>query len=171
MQLIRLEKEHLSYANELRNKYIKFIRQPYPHNLKQQEDWFNSTKDLYWIIEDEFALELMDNYKVEKKGIIGLTNIDLINKKAELSLITKDYLIKEYADFALEEIEKYCFRKLSLNKIFITAFDFDDKKNEYFSKRYKKEYILKENVFYDGKFFDEYGYVLYANDWRVNLSF
>jgi hypothetical protein len=80
-------------------------------------------------------------------------------------LITENYLEKSIADFALDEIEKYCFTKLSLNKIFITAYKFDEKKNEYFSKRYKKEYTLKDNVFYGGKFYDEYGYVLYAKEY------
>ncbi len=165
MQLKRLDQTDLQYANELRNKYIDWIRQPYSHNLKQQEDWFNKTRDCYWVIND--IVKINDNYKYEPnlKGIIGLTNIDMFNRKAELSLITEDYLIPKYADFALDEIEKYCFIKLSLNKIFITAYSFDEKKNDYFNKRYKKEYTLKENVFYGGKFYDEYGYVLYAKEY------
>ena len=136
MELRRIELTDLYYANNLRNSYIDYIRQPYHHNLKQQEEWYNNTKDLYWIIEKD----------LDDIGIIGLTNIDMFNRKAELSLITQNYLEKEIADFALKEIEGYCFNKLSLNKIFITAFNFDKKKNDYFSERYNLDYTIKNNV-------------------------
>lgn len=166
MQIRRLEKTDLEYANNLRNKYIDLIRQTYPHNMKQQEEWFN-TNPLYWVISKEngekHRFEWSDNlvlkYKdfdiFEPKGIIGLTNIDLVNRKAELSLITEDYLIKEYADFAFNFIEKFAFEKLSLHKLFITVYEFDEKKNEYFSERYTKEFEIKDNVFYKNRFWKE----------------
>jgi len=158
MQLIRLENIHLEYANNLRNKYLKYLRQPFPHNLIQQEAWLNNTKDIYWVIED--VLKIKDCYKYEPnlKGIIGLTNIDLVNRKAELSLITEDYLIEKYADFALDFVEEYFFTKLNGHKLFITAYEFDQNKNDYFSKRYKKEYDMIDNVCHNGIFYNEISY-------------
>ena len=120
MQLIRLEKYHLEYANELRNKHIELIRQPYPHNSEDQLKWYENTKDIYWIIYSDADIPDYENSSSKNKkyisipihvGIIGLTSIDLLHKKAELSLITEDYLIKQYADFAMDEVEKYAFEK------------------------------------------------------------
>lgn len=148
MEIIFLEKEHLNYANDLRNKYIEFIRQPYPHNFKDQLNWFENTKDLYWIIKKDYNF----------CGIIGLTNIDLINRKAELSLITRNYFEKEIADFALKYVLNYANTKLNLHKIFITAFEYDKKKNEYFNKKFNLEYEMIDNVFYNNKFYKEICY-------------
>lgn len=158
MELIRLEKEHLSYANNLRNQYIKYIRQPFPHNLIQQEKWLENTSDVYWVIKTNGDKDWTPSCEKEIAGVIGLTNVDLVNRKAELSLITEDYLIKEYADFALDFVENYFFEKLNGHKLFITAYEFDHKKNKYFSKRYKKEYEMADNVCWDNIFYKEICY-------------
>ena len=167
MQLVRLEKHHLEYANELRNKYIDFIRQPYPHNLEDQIKWYEKTNDIYWIIEDDIMCAEAEerSYDHYMFGIIGLTNIDLLHRKAELSLITEGYLIKQYADFAMDEVEQYAFEKLNLNKLFLTVFEWDIKKMKYFSDRYTKECFLREDVMHKGKFYNHYYFSKLAKEY------
>lgn len=177
MKIRRLEQKDLKYANKLRNEYLDFLRQEIPHNLEQQIKWFESTNDIYWIIED-FEVETFQHdgdsmplYEIKntvRKGIIGLTSINLKDRKAELSLITENYLDDKIANFGLGIIEKYAFEKLSLHKLYITVYQFDEKKNEYFDNRYKKEFIIRDDVFYKGKFFEHYYYSLLEDEWKNN---
>ena len=164
MNIRRLEKQDLEYANELRNKYIDFLRQVYPHNLKQQETWFNITSDIYWVVY-EYIEGYLSKDDYDLLCIIGLTNVNLKDKNAELSLITQDYLIKEYADFALDFVEKYAFEKLSLNKLYITVFEWDEKKIEYFKNRYTLECFLREDVMYKGKYYNHYYFSKLAKEY------
>lgn len=143
---------------ELRNKYIDYLRQPFPLKVIDQCKWEENTRDIYFI-----SLEPIELYKERFKGVAGLTNIDLVNRKAELSLITLDYLQKDIADELLDFIENYAFNKLSLHKLFITAYDFDIDKNQYFKDRYKYQYTMHDNVFYDGSYYDEHCYSLFKH--------
>ena len=146
------------YFNEiisLRNSYIIYLRQDYYLNELKENKWYSLTKDQYFVI--------LYNKKIV--GCVGITCLDMIHRKAELSLITKDYLIKEYADFALDFVEKYAFEKLSLNKLYITVFEWDEKKIEYFKNRYTLECFLREDVMYKGKYYNHYYFSKLAKEY------
>lgn len=150
--MYKIEPFSRKYFNDiilLRNQYIDYLRQPFFLNEINQENWFVNTKDQYFTI-------LRDNKFV---GCIGICGLDLINRKAELSLITENYLDVRIADFALDFIENYFFTKLSGHKLFITAFEFDGKKRDYFSNRYGNyKFAMEDNVFFQGKFWHEFYY-------------
>ena len=147
MEFERVKLEDLEKINRLRNKYIEYIRQWKPQTIEDQIKWFNTTNDIYFTAKSNGGTFY---------GVAGLTNIDLINRKAELSLITEEYLKTNIADYLLDNLEKYAFTKLNLHKIFITAYNFDYKKIKYFRDRYIYSHTYKDNVINNNVFHDEH---------------
>lgn len=157
-----VERKDFDYLIELRNYFIDNLRQPYFLNEVSQDNWFTTTNDQYFIILDDTSLIH------EKVGCVGLTQLDLVNRKSEISLITNGYLHKEIANFALNELERYFFNKLSGHKLFVTVFEFDKFKMNYFSDRYKGyQFVIPDNVFYKGKYWDEYYFCILEDEWRI----
>ena len=152
MIIKRLEKSDLEAINEIRNDNLHYIRQQYPQSMKQQEEWFGTTTDVYWGI---FNDDLTDFDYYVLIGSIGLTLIDYQNSKVELSLITKDYINYEYASYALKKTMKYVFEDLNINKFFCTQYPWDDKKPKLLEDfGWKKVCTIPEDVYYKGKYHD-----------------
>jgi RimJ/RimL family protein N-acetyltransferase len=147
---------------ELRNEYIDYLRQPYFLNEASQNNWYENTKDQYFVIVNNVDFFHDDHFL----GCVGITNLDLVNRKAELSLITIDYLKNDIADFALDFVERYVFEKLNLRKLFITAFDFDEKKKEYFNNRYGCKLSIFDNVYFKDVFWQENYYSILDYEWE-----
>lgn len=148
----RLEFEDLKPIIYIRNQYLKYLRQYKPLNIAEQYKWYENTRDIYFSIFYE--------HKNDPIGAVGLTSLDYINRKAEISLITENYLIKEYADAGMDFIEELAFNKLNMHKLYITVYSFDDKKNEYFIDRYIREYTIRDDVYYGGEYYGHHYYSL-----------
>lgn len=171
-----LEYEDLKPIAEIRNQYIQFLRQSTPLNMEDQENWFSTTKDAYFsildITEPTIPVDVVHRQvhkDIKLIGAVGATNIDMVHHKAEISMITEDYLIKEYADIGMDYIEKLAFEKLNLHKLFLTVYEWDEKKMEYFSDRYTQECYLREDVMYQGQFWKHYYFSLLENEWKAKL--
>ena len=166
IKIKRLQKEDLKPIMEIRNKWIKYLRQPYALNMQDQERWYLQTGDLYYSIIKKDSTPITNEYIYDLKGAVGLTNIDYINKKGELSLITEDYLIENYAQEGLKHILKVAFDDLNLHKIFITIYSYDNMKIDFFEKnKFLKEFKIRDDVFYQGKYYNHYYYSLLDSEY------
>jgi len=165
MKIKRLEKENLYPMSQIRNKHIKYLRQFTPLNMQDQEKWFESTNDLYWSILDDKKINLIYEFD-ETIGAIGLTQIDMVSRKAELSFVVDDYQsLKDY-DSVLYEVLEYAFTILNLNKVFCLVYEYDQAKQDLFEKcKWEIEGIDKEDKCMGGVYYNTYRYAIFCKDY------
>ena len=92
-------------------------------------------------------------------GYGGLVNIDYTNKNAEISFVMNTVLEKNYFEeywrIFLKLIEEVAFNELHLHKVFTYAYDIRPKLyNALELSDFKKEAILRDHCFINGKFYN-----------------
>jgi RimJ/RimL family protein N-acetyltransferase len=129
IKLRRIEEEDLELLRNWRNdsKIYSWCRQ---NNLISKEDqaaWFErQTEDrMMRMFAIDAKIPCQDfGYTDETVGVCGLTDIDLINSRAEFSLyIAPDFQKRGYARETLGELFKYGFETLGLHGIWGETFE------------------------------------------------
>jgi RimJ/RimL family protein N-acetyltransferase len=90
-------------------------------------------------------------------GSVGLKNIDVFNKNAEITIVLSDknYIGKGYGQEALYLICEYGFKKLNLHKIYLGYIAHNEQAGRAYAKfgfkvdGVKREHILQEDVYYN----------------------
>jgi RimJ/RimL family protein N-acetyltransferase len=117
-------------------------------------------------------------FAIHNKGLVGccgLTNIDWVNRSAEVSIyigeveLGKDpvYIDDKVAPAALKELMAYAFDECGLSRLWVEVFAFDTlKTNLFLGARFEKEGTLRGVHFTKGKSYDSniYGYLV--EEWR-----
>ena len=88
-------------------------------------------------------------------GNVYLTDIDMINRKAVSHVLigNKDYWGKGYASEALKLLLDYAFNERGLNRIVADILESNEQSIRMHEKTgYKKEGLMRESVFKNGKF-------------------
>jgi RimJ/RimL family protein N-acetyltransferase len=153
IEFIGVEKNHLEYFMNLRNKYKKYLRQSKILSMKDQCEWYENNKDLIYTVIDENKVI----------GAAGFTYIDYINKKAELSFITENY-IDERSSSILVMLQYIGFNELNFNKLWVEIYDFDTSKEKILIDcGFKKEAVLKDTYFHEN-YHDSYIYTKFRGD-------
>jgi RimJ/RimL family protein N-acetyltransferase len=156
IKLIPLERKDINIIRELRNKYYKYLRQPYEVSRETQDKWYDNLKDhIYFCIEHEYKIV----------GAVGFTYPDWINRKVELSFISTNY-IDNYTDEVLKESLKKIFNELNFNKVFIVIYEFDPKKDLLEKAGFHIEAILKEDYYFDGRYWESYIYSMLRSEYK-----
>ena len=140
-------------------------------NYSQQVEWFNSVSSS----KNDFMFSIVDLNTNELIGACGLLYIDWIIGSADYSFyIGKDelYIDDLFAKDATNLLLSYGFNKLNLNKIWMELYEFDDKKINFFTKKYNFEVDgkLRQNCFEDGKYFDSFIISLLKSDFKKNIK-
>lgn len=155
-----IEKEDLKTMRDWRNKpeFRKNFREYRELNMEMQHKWFER-----FVIEDNntlmFLIERLEDSK--PMGVCGLTYINWLIRSADLSLYIGEenaYIDYEsYADEALNFLMDYSFNQLNLHKLWTELYEFDSKKIRFFEKHnFKKDGILRDNCFEDGRYWNSY---------------
>jgi len=156
--LVAVEKEDLSPLLAWRNNpdFRKYFREYRELNLYQQEAWFNEkvVKDPTTIMFSVRRLE--DN---ELLGCCGFVYVNWVHRHADLSLYIgwQDAYIddKGYAEESCRLLIDHGFKELCLNKIWTEIYEFDGKKKALYDKfGFHQDGLLRENYFYDGRFWN-----------------
>ena len=118
-------------------------------DLQKQKDWFDNyekdeNKKFFTICDNELPI-----------GIVGLSNISENNKNADLFIAIgeDEYRGKGFGKESMKWILNFAFEELKLNKVNLGVFE----ENESAVMLYKNigfeiEGIMKEEVYFDGKF-------------------
>ena len=167
--LTAVEKTDLSQLKVWRNNpdFRKNFREYREINDEMQNSWFDK-----FVVNDRNTImfSIKDAINDELLGCCGLCYINWLHRYADLSFyIGKDDL---YADdkYALDTIEvliKYGFNELGLNKIWTEIYEFDSMKIKLLEKYgFKKDGQLRENYFYDGKWWDSIIFSLLKKEYK-----
>lgn len=153
--LTAVEKGDLKSLMEWRNnpEFRKHFREYRELNMSMQERWFDQK-----VMNDSSTMmfsirRLSDN---ELLGCCGFVYINWVHRHADLSIYigwNDSYIDKNgYAEESCEILFRYGFKELGLNKIWTEIYEFDEKKWELYRKLgFKQDGMLRENYFYDGK--------------------
>ena len=90
-------------------------------------------------------------------GLVNLTNIDHVNKKAEFSIFIGDKGIhgKGYGSISTKLILKHAFEKLNLNKVWLSVLQ-SNKVGQYLYQKigFKIDGIIRQDIFKNNKYHD-----------------
>lgn len=153
-----IEREDLNQLMKWRNieDYKKHFREYRDLNCDMQEKWYE-TKVLNDPNTIMFSIRRIEDD--ELLGCCGLCYVNWIHRHADLSLYigwNEAYIDDEgYAEESCKLLFDYGFNQIGLNKIWTEIYEFDTKKKELYDKiGLKTDGILRENYFYDGKWWN-----------------
>lgn len=153
-----IEEEDLGKLKEWRNlpNYRKYFREYREINTAMQNKWFQNT-----VLNDKNTImfSVFNASTDEIIGCCGLCYINWVHRHADLSLYIgyKGEYIDDFgfAEDACSVLFDYAFKELNLHKIWTEIYEFDNKKKNLYDKfSFKEDGRLRENYFYDGKWWD-----------------
>lgn len=167
-----IEPEDLVKMREWRNKpdYRKYFREYRELNSQMQQNWYQTK-----VINDPstimFSIKLLD--RNELIGCCGFCYINWVNRNSDLSLYIgwrDTYIDSEgYAKECCELLFDYGFNELGLKKIWTEIYEFDSLKYQlYCGLGFKRDGILRNHYYYDGKWWDSYILSLLFEEYNAN---
>lgn len=153
-----VEKEDLKQFRDWRNNsdFRKYFREYRELNMHQQEIWFEEqvVRDISTLM---FSIKKIDDNDL--LGCCGLVYINWAHRHAELSLYIgwNDIYIDDvgFAEESCRLLLDYGFKELGLNKVWTEIYEFDEKKKALYNKfGFHQDGLLRQNYWYDGKWWD-----------------
>ncbi|WJS82347.1 GNAT family N-acetyltransferase [Tetragenococcus halophilus] len=156
-------KEDIPYKVEWINnsENNQFLHYNLPLNIEKTSAWFKSIQNR------EDRLDYTITYDDIPIGIIGLLNIDKVNKKAEyyVTLGETDFKGIGVAKKATELLLEEAYKIYNLNKVYLfTEVDNIPAQKLFEKSGFKKEGLLKEDIIYNKKKIDRYVYSFLATE-------
>ena len=166
--LTAIELEDLKDLLDWRNnpEFRKHFREYRELNKTMQEEWFREK-----VIKDPgclmFAIRSLKDGSL--LGCCGLVYINWVHRHADLSLYIgweNSYIDDQgFAEESCRLLFDYSFKELGLNKIWTEIYSFDTKKRSLYDKlKFRQDGQLRENYFYDGKWWDSLILSILAKD-------
>lgn len=163
LRLLPIERDDLQMLRRWRNDYRiwKWCRQNDLISEVSQQNWF----------ERQAADPTMRMYKMcapsgEAVGVCGLTSIDTLCRRAELSLYIEPARQKEgLGKRALSTLLCHGFVNMGLNLIWCETFEGNHAAKMFESSGFKKEGTRRQFYFKGGKFIDAHLYSITADEW------
>jgi len=112
-----------------------------------------------------YAIHLRGNDRFIGNGMIAMR---AHHRTARLGVTIgdRDEWGKGYAREALEAVIRFCFETLDLNRIGVEVYEFNERSIRLFETLgFRREGIVRENVWKRGEFADEYVYGLLQREW------
>lgn len=164
-----VERADLEFFRDWRNivDFRKHFREVRELSLVDQEKWFESLQSTKHI---NFMFTIVDLKTNKPIGAAGLLYINWINRSGDFSFYigeNESYIDSNgYAKEAAELLINYGFNNLNLNKIWMELYEFDSKKLEFFMNNFsfKKDGVLRQNCYEEGKYWDSFIISLLKND-------
>ncbi|MDD3173215.1 MAG: GNAT family N-acetyltransferase [Herbinix sp.] len=158
--LSAIEREDLTLLMKWRNieDFKKHFREYLEINTELQDKWYQNK-----VLNDPttimFSIKRVDDD--ELLGCCGLCYINWVHRHADLSLYIgyhEEYIDKDgYASESCKLLFDYGYNQLGLNKIWTEIYEFDLKKKELFdSIGFKVDGILRQNYYYEGRWWNSY---------------
>lgn len=104
-------------------------------------------------------------------GYCMIAFIDRYNKscKVGITIGDRDEWGKGFGKEVIERLVEYCFKELDLNRVGAEIFSFNINSIKMFeSVGFNREGIIRESVYKDESFVDEYVYGLLKKEWELN---
>jgi len=152
------------YLNDPEIKRLLNPRIPFPITLEEEHKWleFNSlSKDKY-----SFAIESLEDKRYI--GGCGLNDIDWKNSVATIGIFIGDKTLwgKGYGSDAVKVLISFIFGQMNINKIKLNVYSFNTRAIKAYEKcGFLREGILRQELFRDGKYHDEWIMAILREDY------
>lgn len=159
-----IEKKVEWINNPLNNAYLHY---DLPLKTEKTKLWFKKIK--YDINRYDAVVEV-DGIPC---GLLGLLNIDKVNKKAEyyIAMGETDYKGKGVAKQASKLLLEYAFNELKLNRIYLYTETGNIAAQRLFEKLgFVCEGKIVNDLYFQGKYIDRYIYAIYQNGYRDDFN-
>ncbi|WP_227938631.1 GNAT family N-acetyltransferase [Alkalihalobacillus deserti] len=141
----------LEWVNNPKLKYLTGTL--YPVSEIEHETWFKNK-----ILDNKGKIfGIQDKPNSQLIGIIGLKNMDFINRNTELYIYIGDenYWGKGLGTEATSLIAKFVFNELNFHRIYLSVFSYNERAISSYEKAgFKKEGVMKESLFKSGTYHD-----------------
>ncbi len=175
IRLRALEREDLKQSRDWRNDPDIFsrVREYRFLNMENQEAWFDSLRDDRKTI--MFGIEWTYERPIDPQliGVCGITNIDWVGKKAEVSIYigSEEYRKKGLGVEILNALAKYAFEECNLQKLWAEVFSNNPIGIKLFEKaKYTLEGKLSLHAYKNGAYLDSWIFGLLRNEWQKNYA-
>ena len=140
--------------------------------------WCRQFAPLHWDDHVSWAKKQVDDPKIEMfvledevdniaVGVCGLTDIDMVNRRAEFSLyIGPEHWHRGYAAAGLKALFSWGFNSLNLNRIWGESFDGNPAIKLFEKLGMEKEGTRRDFYFRNGRFIDAHLYSISAADFN-----
>lgn len=128
---------------------------PYLYTLENETKWYeelSANKDTY-----SFAIETIEEEKYI--GGCGVNEVDWKNSVAVIGIFIgdKNYWDKGYGTDAMQILIRFVFEQMNIHKIKLNVYAFNERAIRCYEKcSFKKEGTLRQEIFRDGKYHDQY---------------
>lgn len=166
-----LEKRYLTQLKEWRNRQTNILRQYFYLTDFDQERWLAQLKgDRRQAL---FALLTKKNGRLVFIGYGGLTNLDLINRRGEISFVVdprravRPAVYQKDWQAALYLFCAYGFEQLNLNRLFTDTFANRRQHTEILEKfGFRREGVLRQHYFKNGQYLNSFFHSILAPEWK-----
>jgi len=144
MKFVAVEERFLPKIMKWRNEQMRILRQNKLLTPADQKRWFEN-------INENQKVWAITNFG-ELIGYCGLTNLDLVNKRAEVSILfskgyTKSRRFNNSFEIALKHLCNYGFDTLQLHRIVAEVFEFRKAViNVMQQNKFKIEGVLRDHI-------------------------
>lgn len=142
------------YVNKAEIRQYTAIDVPFLYTLYNETKWFEKISP-HNGGEYNFAIETLKEQKYI--GGCSVAHMDYKNSVVTVGIMIgdTDYLSKGYGADALKVLIKFIFEEMNINKIKLHVYDFNLRAQRCYEKvGFKKECVLKEELFRKGKYHD-----------------
>lgn len=153
-------------VNDAELKRLLAPRIAFPMTGWEEEEWVKSQRSNK-NGEYNFAVEDMETH-----SYIGGCGINEVNWTARIATVgimigDKNYWNKGYGTDAMKVLIKFIFENMNIRKIKLNVFSFNIRAQKCYEKcGFKVEGILKDELFKDGKYYDEIIMSLFNNEYN-----
>ena len=151
MKLLPLKKEYLEFVREVRNnpQVNKHLFTDAYISKENQEKWYRRLQ------RDKNSLVFVA-ITDEPVGYCQVKNIDYVDHSCELGFcIAPEYQDKGYGTSLTSELVNYATKKLNMHRLYLEVFADNEAAIKLYEKSgFRKEGILRDNIFKNGIFHD-----------------
>ena len=153
IRLRELRLEDLHAINEIRNEYFvgRGLNLFCPQSLEMEKSWFSNIRDddIHFVIEGSGSPS-------DIMGQVSLLGYRSKERKAEFTIFLGErYAGENIGTIATRLMIHYGFTQLNLNKVYLHCYQNNERAIRlYENVGFKKEGVLREFIFKDGKFID-----------------
>ncbi|MBT1247869.1 GNAT family N-acetyltransferase [Thermosipho sp. 1223] len=158
----------LEYINDPEVKKYLVPGIPFPFRKEDEEKWYQNL-DPFSTKSYSFDIETLEGK--EYIGGCGINDVDWKNSVAVVGIfLGKPHWNKGYGTDAMKVLVRFIFEEMNINKIKLYVYSFNKRAIKSYEKvGFKKEGVLREEIFRNGKYHDVYVMGILKKEWQSKI--
>jgi ribosomal-protein-alanine N-acetyltransferase len=148
---------------------MKFIERPLAYTIGDAIELIKKRKEIE-LAQTGLGWAICLKANGEMIGDMGFYRLDVVNQKSEIGyILSPEFWKNGFGSEAMDAVLKFGFEQLNLNKIEADINPENQASINLVTKMgFRKEAHLRQNLFFNGRFFDSLVFGLLKNEWKSN---